>query len=157
MNVYEKLNSMGVELPLTGKPTGAFQPLMQCGDLVFTSGQTPKLDGVLCCTGRLGENVDVAQGALAARQCALNCLALLNELAGGLDNIAQIIKLTGYVSCTPDFFMQTQVINGASEFLIALLGEAGAHARCAIGVCALPGNAPCELEMIVRVKDSSAV
>ncbi len=153
LNLYEKLEKMGLELPSASKPTGAFSPVVKVGNLVFTSGQTPKRDGILCYTGRLGEAVTVEQGVLAARQCAINCLALINDLAGGLDNIAQIVKVTGFVNCTPDFFMQTQVIDGASELLVALLGENGAHARCAIGVCALPGNAPCEVEMIVSVKN----
>lgn len=153
LNLYDKLEKMGIKIPAASKPTGAFSPVVRVGNLVFTSGQTPKRDGILCSTGRLGENITVEQGVLAARQCAINCLALINDLGGGLDNIEQIVRVTGYVNCTPDFFMQTQVIDGASEFLVALLGESGAHARSAIGVCALPGNAPCELEMIVRVKN----
>ncbi len=155
MDIYEKLEHMGIVIPPAGKPTGAFSPLVRAGDLVFTSGQTPRRGGVLCCTGRLGDTVTVEQGILAARQCAVNCLALINDLGGGLDKIEQIVRVTGYVNCTPDFFLQTQVIDGASEFLVALLGEKGAHARSAIGVCALPGNAPCELEMIVRIRNES--
>ncbi len=152
-DLLKKLEKMGLELPSANKPAGVYTPIVRDGHLIFTAGQTPKLNGVLCCAGRLGENITVEQGFEAARQCALNCLALINDLAGGLDNIDQIVKVTGFVSCTSDFYMQSQVIDGASEFLVALLGDKGVHARCAIGVCALPGNAPCEVEMIVRVKE----
>jgi len=152
LNLCEKLEKLGVEIPSANIPTGAYSPVSRSGNLVFTSGQTPRRGGVLCYTGRLGENITLEQGISSAKQCAINCLALINDLAGGLDNIDQIIRVTGYVNCTPDFFKQSQVIDGASEFLIALFGENGTHARSAIGVCALPGNAPCEVEMIVRVK-----
>jgi len=154
LNFSKKLEDMGIEIPSANKPIGAYSSVSSVGNLVFTSGQTPRRNGVLCCTGRLGENITIEQGASAAKQCAINCLAIINDLAGGLDNIDQIIRVTGYVNCTPDFFKQSQVIDGASQFLISIFGENGVHARSAIGVCALPGNAPCEVEMIVRVKNS---
>ena len=120
---------------------------------MFTSGQLPLVDGALAATGKLGAEINTELGRQLARTCALNALAAAASAAGGLSAIKQIVKLTGFVASAPDFTGQPQVVNGASELLLEIFGDAGRHARSAVGTAVLPLNAPVEIELIVEVKD----
>lgn len=146
-----RLRDSGYELPKVPTPAGSYVPAVRSGPLVFTAGQLPLVDGELAHTGKVGENVDLEEAAECARICALNALAAASEEAGGLDNIGRIIKVTGFVASGPDFNRQPEVINGASDFLGEIFGDAGRHARSAVGVSELPLSAPVEVEMIVEL------
>ncbi|HLS88528.1 MAG TPA: RidA family protein [Sphingobacteriaceae bacterium] len=152
MSLEQRLREMGLELPAVPAPVAAYIPGVRSGQLIFTSGQLPMVQGELRYKGRLGENLTVEEGYEAARICALNALAVVKELAGDLAAVERIVKVVGYVNSTDDFTQQPQVINGASELLGELLGEAGRHARAAVGVNTLPLGAAVELEMIVQVR-----
>lgn len=149
--IERKLKEMGLALPAVSAPVATYVPAKRVGDLVHCSGQVPMKDGVLVRKGRLGEDVTVEEGRECARLCALNALAAIGVAAGGLGNVAEVVQVRGYVSCTPDFGQQPEVVNGASDLLVQLFGEAGRHARAAVGVASLPRNAPVEVEMVVRV------
>jgi enamine deaminase RidA (YjgF/YER057c/UK114 family) len=150
MSVTKKLEEMGVILPEPLAPVAAYVPSVRSGDLVFVSGQVPFVAGELATKGRLGDEVDLETGRAAARAAVINCLAVL---AGevDLDRVRRIVKLTGYVACASDFEDQARVINGASEFILSVFGDAGRHARAAVGVAALPLGAPVEVELIAEV------
>jgi enamine deaminase RidA (YjgF/YER057c/UK114 family) len=152
MTPEDQLESQGHALPEPAPPAGSYVPCIQAGDLVYVSGQLPTRDGSLTSTGRVGEQVTVEQGAAAARQAVLNALAQLRQLAGDLSRIKQIVRVAVYVNSTPGFSGQSQVANGASDLLCQAFGEAGRHARVAVGVSDLPMNAPVELEMTVQVQ-----
>jgi len=152
MTPEERLESRGLVLPEAPPPAGSYLPCVQVGDLVFVSGQLPMQDGRLTATGRVDRDVTVAQGAEAARQAALNALAQIVRLAGTLSRIARIVRVAVYVNSTPGFSGQSQVANGASDLLYEVFGEAGRHARVAVGVSDLPLNAPVELEMTVQLR-----
>ena len=126
-------------------------PGVQAGRLVFTAGQTPKIDGKLQYTGKLGQKLTVEEGRAAARLCILSCLAILKDSAGSLDRVERIVKLTGFVNADPSFTQHSQVIDGASQLLYDIFGNAGSHARSAVGCSSLPGNACCEIEMIAAL------
>ena len=147
----DRLAAMGLTLPPVAAPVAAYVPAVRTGNYVFTSGQLPIVDGKLQATGKVGESVTAEDAAGLARLCALNALAAAAAVAGGLDAIARVVKVTGFVASAPWFTGQAQVINGASEFLIEVLGEAGKHARSAVGMAVLPLDAPVEVEMIVEV------
>ena len=147
-----KLKELGFELPPAPKPVAVYVPAVEAGGYVYTSGQLPFVNGELKYIGRLGEEISEEQGCEAAKICALNCLSAVKGIAGSLDNIERIVKVTGFVNSTPDFTRQPGVINGASELLGKIFGEAGLHARSAVGVAQLPLGAACEVEMIVKVK-----
>lgn len=155
----QRLVELGLELPAVPAPVAAYVPAVRDGDYVYTSGQLPFVGGKLPQTGLVGNHADavsVEEAAELARIAVLNALAAAAELAGGIDNIERIIKLTGYVaSAVPAagerFTAQPAVINGASELLGEIFGEAGQHARAAVGVAALPADAPVELDLIVKV------
>jgi enamine deaminase RidA (YjgF/YER057c/UK114 family) len=123
---------------------------VRSGSLIFTAGQLPLVDGVLTATGKLGAEIDVAQGQRLAETCVLNALAAVHDLVG-LDAVIRVVKVVGYVASAPGFTAQPAVLNGASELLGRLFGQAGTHARAAVGVAELPLNAPVELELIVEV------
>jgi enamine deaminase RidA (YjgF/YER057c/UK114 family) len=146
----QRLAELGLELPPVSAPLAAYLPAVRSGDLVFTSGQLPMRDGVLAMTGKVGAAVSPEDGAVLARQCALNGLAAIDALVG-LDSVLAVVKVVGFVASDPDFFGQPGVINGASELLGAVFGDAGRHARSAVGVAVLPLDAPVEVELIVRV------
>ncbi len=147
------LESIIDELPVAPKPVGSYVPCLRVGDLLFTSGMLPLVDGKLFCTGAVGTyTVDEADAVIAARHCVLNALSAIRAEIGDLNQIARIIKLTGYVSSTATFFQQPAVINGASNLLLELFGDAGKHARAAVGVASLPLNATVELDLIVELK-----
>lgn len=148
MSVSERLASLGLVLPEPPPPLATFEPYVVVGDTVYTSGQIATRDGKLVAAGVLGVDVDVAGGQQAARACALNVLAQLNAAAGSLDRIARLVKITVFVASAPDFTQQPEVANGASRLLIDVLGDAGRHARSAIGVASLPLATPVEVEAV---------
>lgn len=152
MSVMNKLQEMGITLPSFTAPIANYVSASRCGKLVMSAGNTPKINGVLQYTGHLSDD-RVDEGYQAARLCALNALTVLNALCGGLDNIAHVVKVTGYINSEPDFYNQPKVLNGASDLLVELFGEEGRHARCALGMATLGGNAACELTFDVELKD----
>jgi enamine deaminase RidA (YjgF/YER057c/UK114 family) len=153
MNQIEtKLAAMGYELPATPTPVAAYVPAMRTGNLIFVSGQVPREKGELKFIGHVGDDVTLWQGQQAARLCALNALAVVKSVAGSLDKVKRIVKVTGFVRSAKDFKDQPKVVDGASVFLGELFGEVGKHARAAVGVNELPMGVSVELEMIVEVE-----
>lgn len=150
--IEDALVAQGFELPPVAAPAGSYVPALRVGDQVFTSGQLPFVDGALPLTGAVGGPVSQAQAADLAGTAALNALAAVKDLLGDLDLIERIVKVTGFVNSTPDFTGQPGVLNGASELLGAVFGEAGRHVRSAVGVAALPLGSPVELELTVRLR-----
>jgi enamine deaminase RidA (YjgF/YER057c/UK114 family) len=149
----ERLVALGLTLPSVVTPLAAYVPAVRSGNTVYTAGQLPLVDGQLVSTGKVGAEVGAAEAAILARTCALNALAAAASLAGGVSRIRRIVKLTGFVASAPDFTGQPQVVNGASELLLEIFGDAGRHARSAVGVAVLPLNAPVEVELVVEVRD----
>ena len=150
MTALDRLRELGIELPPVAAPLAAYVPAVRSGSWVFTAGQLPMVAGALPATGKVGGEVSPEQGAELARICALNGLAAVHALVG-LDCVLRVVKVVGYVASTPEFTGHPGVINGASEFLGEVFGQAGAHARSAVGVAALPLDAPVEVELIVEV------
>ncbi|MDI9890693.1 RidA family protein [Microbacterium sp. IEGM 1404] len=154
MSVSERLAALGVEVPGVVPPVAAYIPAKRHGDLVYTSGQLPMVQGALPATGKVGEGdglVSPADAKTYARQSALNALAAAASLIGGVDNLTGVLKITGFVASVPEFTGQPGVINGASEFLGEVFGDAGAHARSAVGVPVLPLDSPVEVEVVFTV------
>ena len=149
----ERLAALGLALPPVVAPLAAYVPAVRSGSMVYTAGQIPMVDGQLVSTGKVGADVGAAEAAALARTCALNALAAAASVAGGLSGIRRIVKLTGFVASAPDFTGQAQVVNGASELLLEVFGDAGRHARSAVGMAVLPLDAPVEVELIVEVAD----
>lgn len=149
----ERLAALGLVLPPVAIPLAAYVPALRTGRHVYTAGQLPTVDGELLLTGKLGAKVSTAEGAALARTCALNALAAAASVTGGLSAIARIVKVTGFVASDPGFTEQAQVVNGASELLMEVFGEAGRHARSAVGMAVLPFDAPVEIELIAEVND----
>ena len=152
--VERRLADLGLTVPAVAAPVAAYVPAMREGDLVFTSGQLPFADGALAATGKVGEGdglVDPARAKDLAQLCALNAIAAIKGVVGDLDTVTRVVKVVGFVASDPSFVGQPGVINGASELLGAAFGEAGVHARSAVGVAALPLDAPVEVEVIVSV------
>ena len=147
-----KLKELGILLPEPAKPVAAYVPAKQSGKLVFTSGQLPMVNGDLISTGLLGQDVEVEEASTAARVCTLNALAAIKGVIGDLDRIKQIVRVVGYVSSVSTFTQQPAVVNGASELLLEIFGEAGKHARSAVGMAVLPLNASVEIELIIEVE-----
>lgn len=156
MSVEKRLKDLGIELGPPRTPPAKFVPAVQVGNLLFVSGHTPTIDGRLAMRGKLGDDVSIEQGQALARIAALNCLAIVRNEIGSLDNVARIVRVTGYVASAPGFNDQPLVINGASQLLEEVFGDIGKHARSAIGVAELPGGAPVEVEMIVAVADGTS-
>jgi enamine deaminase RidA (YjgF/YER057c/UK114 family) len=152
MSVSDRLIELNLELPPVPIPVANYVLVQRSGDLIFTSGQTPTHAGKLLIRGKLGREVSIEEGQHAARLSILNCLAALNAELGSLDRIEAVIKLTGYVASAEGFCDQPTVINGASVLLEEVFGPAGKHARAALGVAELPGGAPVEVELVVRVR-----
>jgi enamine deaminase RidA (YjgF/YER057c/UK114 family) len=148
-----RLAAIGLTLPKVTPPVAAYVPAVRTGDYVYTAGQLPVVDGQLLATGKVGADIGVAEAAALARTCALNALAAAASVTGGLAAIRRIVKVTGFVASAPSFTQQAQVINGASELLIEVFGEAGRHARSAVGMAVLPLDAPVEVELIAEVRD----
>ncbi len=150
--VEEKLRQMGLELPDPPKPLAAYVPCMRAGNLLFVSGQVPRVKGELKYRGHLGSELSLEEGVQAARHCALNALSAVKKELGSFDRIRRIVKVTGYVSSAAGFNDQPKVLDGASLLLHELLGEKGRHARAAVGVNELPLNVAVEVEMIVETE-----
>jgi len=152
MSIKEKLAGLGLTLPVAAAPVAAYVPAVKTGNLVFTAGQLPIVDGKVLITGKVGAEVTPEQAKDMAQICALNALAAIS-LVADIDQIERIIRVGGFVNGVPGFVAIPQVVNGASELLIKLFGEVnGKHARTAIGVAELPLNAPVEIEMVVQLK-----
>lgn len=148
--IEQRLNELGVTLPAAAAPAANYVPFMHSGNLLLTSGQLPLKDGKLAATGKLGKELDVAAGQEAAKLCAINVLAQAKAALGDLGKIKRIVKITVFVASDPAFTEQHVVANGASDFLVAALGESGKHARSAVGVPALPLGAGVEVEAIIE-------
>ena len=151
--INDRIVELGFELPQVVPPVAAYVPAVRTGDLVFTSGQLPMVNGQMMATGKVGSEVDADTAKLVAQRCALNAIAALTTVIDDLDKVEQVVKVVGFVASAPDFTGQPGVINGASELLQSVFGDAGVHARSAVGVSALPLDAPVEVEIIVRVRD----
>ena len=147
----ERLAALGLTLPPVAAPQAAYVPAVRTGNYVYVSGQLPLVDGKLQASGKVGDSVSAADAAGLARICALNAIAAAASMAGGVDAITRIVKVTGFVASVPSFTGQPQVINGASELLIEIFGEAGRHARSAVGLAVLPLDSPVEVELIAEV------
>ncbi|MBV2154787.1 RidA family protein [Kitasatospora sp. SUK 42] len=152
--VESKLAELGLTLPPVAVPVAAYVPALRSGEFVFTSGQLPVVEGKLPSTGKVGAEVSPEEAKELAQVCALNALAAIKSVIGDLDLIERVVKVVGFVASAPDFTGQPAVVNGASELLGAVLGEAGVHARSAVGVAVLPLDAPVEVELQVRVKSA---
>lgn len=152
MTASDRLAALGIELPPVATPVAAYVPAVEAGGLVVTSGQLPMVAGRLGATGRVGAEVTPEDAATAARTAVLNALAAAAEIVGGIDRIGRIVKVVVYVASDPDFTGQPQVANGASELLGEVFGDAGAHARSAVGVSVLPLGAPVEVELTVEAR-----
>ena len=148
--IDDRLAELGITIPALAKPAGVYVPFAVTGNLVFTAGQLPYVDGALLATGKLGDAVSAEDGKLYARTAALNALAAVQEAIGSLDRVTRIVKLVGFVASTPDFSAQPGVVNGASEVLGEIFGDLGVHARSAVGVAVLPLDSPVEVELIVE-------
>lgn len=151
-SIEDKLRDLHLELPQAPNPVGNYRPARRVGNLVFTSGQTARLNGVRRYVGKVGSEVSEEDAYLSARDAALNCIACVKSIVGSLDRVRGVVKATGFVNCIDGFESQPAVINGASDLMEKLWGNAGAHARSAIGVNALPSNVSVELEMIFEVE-----
>ena len=147
-----RLMKMGLLLPEAAQPQFNYVPVVLHGDLAYVSGQLPKQDGEVRIKGRVGDTVSVEVAQEAARICALQALACLAQALGSIDRVTRIIKLSGFVASDPDFYQQPAVIDAASELMVRVFGEAGRHARSAIGVSALPRNSSVELEVIAAFR-----
>ena len=150
MTVLERLSELGITLPAVAAPVAAYVPAIRVGDQVWTSGQLPFVDGKLPAVGKLGADITVEQGADYARQAALNTLAAVDALVG-INNVKRVLKIVGFVASADGFAEQPAVVNGASNLIGEIFGEAGAHARSAVGVAELPLSSPVEIEIIVEV------
>ena len=150
MSVEARLAALGLELPEVATPAGAYVPAVISGNLVFTAGQIPLVDGKLMAEGRLGAEITAEAGKEIAQRCALNAIAAVKSVLGDLGRVKKVVKVVGFVASTPEFTAQPGVVNGASGLLQAAFGDAGIHARSAVGVAVLPLNSPVEVELIVE-------
>jgi enamine deaminase RidA (YjgF/YER057c/UK114 family) len=150
--VESKLNELKLSLPDAAKPVAAYISAKRTGNLVFTAGQLPMVNGELISKGLLGQDIEIDEANSAARICTLNALAAIKGVIGDLDRIKQIVRVVGYVASVPTFTQQPAVVNGASELLLEIFGENGKHARSAVGMAALPLNASVEIELTVEVE-----
>lgn len=149
----ERLAALGLGLPSVPAPLAAYVPAIRTGPYVYTAGQLPMVDGKLLMTGKVGAEVSPAEAAALARTAALNALAAIASVTGSLSAVVRVVKLVGFVASDPSFTGQPQVMNGASELLLEVFGEAGRHARSAVGTAVLPFDAPVEVELVVEVSD----
>ena len=151
MSFEVKLKQLGLVLPDPPKPVANYVPVVRVGDLLFLSGVLPSRDGQLIMTGKLGQELTIEQGKAASRVAVLNGLSIIRHAAGSLDRVKQIVKMVGHIASAPGFTDQPQVLNGASDLLVAVFGDAGRHARVAVGAAELPRQAPVEIELIVQL------
>lgn len=150
--INETLEQLGIVIPDAPKPLAAYIPALRDGNLVYTAGQLPMSQGELRYKGKLGESISEEDAYKAAQICAINCLSVIRSVAGDLENIERIIKLTVFVNSAHDFTRQPAVANGASELMVKIFGENGKHVRSAVGVSQLPLDAPVEIEMVAKLK-----
>src|SRR5262245_17662384 len=155
MSYEEKLKELRIELPQAPKPVATYIPAVKVGDLLFLSGVLPMQNGQLAFSGKLGREITVEQGMEASRLALLNALAIARQELGSLDRISRIVKVVGHIASAEGFTDQSQVLNGASDLLVAIFGQAGRHARVAVGAAELPRRAAVEIELILSVKKSS--
>ena len=151
MSFELRLKELGIELPAAPKPVANYVPVVRVGDLLFLSGVLPSKEGQLVMTGKLGADVSIEQGVAAAKLAVLNALAIVNAEAGSLNRVKRIVKMVGHIASASGFTDQPLVLNGASDLLVAVFGEAGRHARVAVGAAELPRQSPIEIELIVQV------
>jgi enamine deaminase RidA (YjgF/YER057c/UK114 family) len=149
-HIDARLSELGITLPGVATPVASYVPAMTTGNLLFTAGQLPFVDGQLVRTGKVGTDVSASEAAELARICTLNALAAAKATLGSLDRVTRIVKVNGFVASHPDFIGQPQVLNGASEILGEIFGDLGHHARAAVGVAVLPLDAPVEVELILE-------
>jgi enamine deaminase RidA (YjgF/YER057c/UK114 family) len=152
MTPEERLTELGLTLPTASAPLAAYVPTVRTGSYVYVSGQLPLIDGQLVATGKVGAEIAPEQAKEMAAACALNALAAVRSELGALSAVRRIVKVVGFVASAPDFSGQPEVVNGASELFTEVFGDAGRHARSAVGVAVLPRNAPVEVEVIVEVE-----
>lgn len=152
--VESSIAKLGLSLPAVVPPLASYQPAVQTGLYVYTSGQLPMVEGKLPVTGKVGAEVTADEAKELARTCALNALAAVKSVTGDLDRIARVVKVVGYVASAADFTGQPAVVNGASELLGQVLGDKGVHARSAVGVAVLPLDAPVEVEILVELTEA---
>jgi enamine deaminase RidA (YjgF/YER057c/UK114 family) len=150
MKIEKKLQGLQIVLPKAPRPVANYVVAIQTGNLLFVSGHGPYPDGKTVMVGKLGKELTLEEGYQTARNVAINCLASIRETLGDLDRVKRVVKLLGMVHCTPDFKDQPKVINGASDLLVEVFGEAGKHARSAVGMQSLPNGIPVEIEMILE-------
>lgn len=148
--VRERLAELGLSLPAVPAPAGSYLPALRSGDLVFTAGQIPVHEGVIAATGKVGAGVSTEQATRLARVCALNAIAAVGSVVD-LDDVVRVVKVVGFVASDASFTEQPEVVNGASDLLAEIFGEAGRHARSAVGVAVLPRDVPVEIELVVEV------
>jgi enamine deaminase RidA (YjgF/YER057c/UK114 family) len=153
MSVTARLAELGIVIPEVVPPVAAYVPAVVTGRYVYTSGQLPMRDGAMIAEGLVGADVDPGAAKECARQSAINALAAAQSVIGSLDRVTRVVKVVGFVASAPGFTGQPAVINGASEVLLEIFGDAGRHARSAVGVAGLPINAPVEVEMVLEVAD----
>lgn len=153
MKIEKRLKELNIKLPECPKPAAIYVPVVLSDEFIFVSGQTPKDGSNLLYKGKLGRDLTVEEGYDASRVCVLRCISALKSIVGDLDIIESIVKLTGYVNSSDDFYEQSLVINGASELIEEIFGDKGKHARVAVGTNVLPGNAAVEIEIIAKIKE----
>lgn len=151
MSNEARLKQLGIELPAVPKPAGLYAPCVRSGNQLFVSGQVPMKDGAPALVGKLGAEVTIEQAAPLARQCALQALAIVRQEVGSLDNVTKVIRVGGFVASGGGFTDHPKVINGASQLLLDVFGEAGRHARIAVGLAELPSGVPVEIEFLFEV------
>ena len=151
--VESRLAELGLTVPDVAPPVAAYVPAVRTGSYVYTSGQLPMVGGALQATGKVGGEVTPEDAKALAATCALNAIAAVKSIVGDLDKVVRVVKVVGFVASVPEFTGQPGVINGASELLGAAFGEAGVHARSAVGVAVLPLDAPVEVEIVVEIAD----
>lgn len=150
MTWAERLTELGIDLPSVPAPAGAYVPAVRSGSLVFTAGQIPFVDGVVAATGKVGREISPEEAKGHARTCALNALAAVDALVG-IDSVVRVVKVVGFIASAEGFTGHPAVLNGASELLGEVFGDAGQHARSAVGVAELPLGVPVEVELVVEV------
>lgn len=148
--IRDRILELGLELPPVAPPAGAYLPAVITGNLVFTAGQIPLVDGKLIATGKVGADHSADEARELAVRCCLNAIAAVESVLGDLDRVTRVVKVVGFVASTPEFTAQPTVLNGASELLEQIFGAAGRHARSAVGVAVLPLDAPVEVELVVE-------
>ncbi|HXG06756.1 MAG TPA: RidA family protein [Nitrososphaera sp.] len=151
MAIEDRLTSLGITLPVPPAPAGSYVPVVLSQNLAFVAGQIPSEGGEVKFKGKVGRNLSIEAGQQAARLCTINGLAQIKSALGSLDKIKRVVKVTGFVNCEPSFTDHPKVINGASDLLVQIFGDAGRHARAAVGVSSLPLDSAVEVEMIVEV------